>query len=259
MLDHLEFIARLAQSTGEILLKHYRDQDNHPRLKKDFTVLTNADLAADAHIKAEIQAAYPDDHILSEEGDTSYPADSPATWVIDPLDGTGNFSLGLHYWGTSIARFQDGVPVLAGLCFPVFGEVFTAAGGQGAFLNGKRLDLINDPAQVPIAIYTCDSRLHRQYDVSMRIKPRILGSVAYNFCAVASGVSRLGIETSPHLWDIAASWLILREAGGHFRHWADDAFPLLPGNDYARNIYPSSAAATLDLLDEADQKIKEKE
>jgi myo-inositol-1(or 4)-monophosphatase len=254
----LAFITQLAQSTGEILLDQFRAKDIDPRLKSDHTIVTNADLAADKFIRTAILSAYPNDSVLSEEASTVFPESGGATWVIDPLDGTSNFSLGLHYWGTSIARVVNGMPQLAGLCFPALGETYTAVCDGGAFLNGHRLD-VNDASRTPpIAVYTCDSRLHRQYNVKIRIKPRILGSAAYNYCAVAAGISKLGIETSPHLWDIAASWLVVHEAGGHFRTWDSPVFPASPGQDYAQKIFPASCAATVDLLDEADQKISKK-
>ena len=111
MTDPLTFAAQLAQETGQLLLQYYQSPDTRSQLKPDKTIITEADLAADQHIAKAIQTQFPDDHILSEENNTTYTGH--ITWVIDPLDGTSNFALGVHYWGVSIARIVDGWPDIA--------------------------------------------------------------------------------------------------------------------------------------------------
>jgi myo-inositol-1(or 4)-monophosphatase len=253
MTDPLHFAAHLAQETGQLLLRYYQSPHTHSTLKPDRTVLTEADLAADSHITMTLRAQFPEEHILSEEGDTTYTGGT--TWVIDPLDGTSNFALGVHYWGVSIARIVAGWPALAALYFPVIGELYTARRGEGAHLNGTPLRTNSAPHPRPVAFFTCDSRVYRRYQVDIAYKARILGSAAYNFCALARGVSTLGFETTPRIWDIAASWLVLKEAGGALAAYADEPFPLQPGTNYKALPFPLLGAENEESLAQARKRI----
>lgn len=257
MIDPLPFAADLARETGEILLRYYQSPDIQSTLKPDHTILTEADLAADKHLTATLQTHFPSDHILSEEGNTSY--GGKTSWVIDPLDGTSNFAQGVHYWGVSIARIVDGWPDTAALYFPVFGELYTAQRGQGAALNGVPIRTSTTPQPHPVAFFTCDSRVYRRYQVEIPYKARILGSAAYNFCALARGVSTVGFETTPRIWDIAASWLVLLEAGGAIHPYAQAPFPLQPGTDYKSVPFPLLGAENAETLAYARQRITRKE
>ncbi len=255
MTDLFAFVNDLVQETGEILLNLYHDPQTQSRIKADYTLLTDADLAANEHITASIRRQFPNDHILSEEQETRDPETPGPTWVVDPLDGTTNFSLGVHYWGVSVARILDGWPQVAGLSFPVFKETYMARRGEGAYLNAVPLRLAPETAQPPVSLFTCDSRTFRRYQVKLRQKPRILGSAAYNFCSIARGVSLLGFESRPHIWDIAGSWLVLEEAGGFLRSWQKQPFPMRPGKDYRKTTFPTLGAARQDGIDLATQHI----
>lgn len=254
MTDVHLFTAGLARDTGEILRRYFEQPGRRARYKPDNTLLTEADLAADRHIRTVIRAVFPDDAILSEEEGTVFPLDGGPTWVIDPLDGTTNFSQGLHHWGVSIARIVDGFPQTAALSFPVIGELYTAHTGQGAWLNGSPLTVPPADSHM-VSFFLCDSRLHRRYTTTIRYKPRILGSAAYTFCAIAKGIGVIGFESVPKIWDIAAAWLVLREAGGALAA-LEEVFPLEPGSDYARRSFPLIGAADEGHLAAAQEKIQ---
>ena len=249
MTDPLAFATRLARETGQLLLHYYQSADTQTQLKSDHTLLTEADLAADRYITAALQQQFPDDHILSEENQTTYLGHT--TWVVDPLDGTSNFSLGIHYWGVSLARIVNGWPELAALYFPVLDELYTARRGYGAAWNGKTIRADAMPHPRPVSFFTCDSRLFQHYQVEVPYKARILGSAAYNFCAVARGISTIGFETVPRLWDIAASWLVLKEAGGAIQFYAKELFPLQSGTDYKPIPFPILGAENQEMLNHA--------
>lgn len=256
MTDPLAFAAALAIETGQLLVRYYQAPRAPTRLKPDHTLLTEADLAADQHLTTAIQSHFPNDHILSEERNTRYTGGT--TWVIDPLDGTSNFALGVHYWGVSIARVVDGWPDIAALSFPMFGELYTARRGEGAQLNGTPIRTHSSSQPRPVAFFTCDSRVFRRYHVEVPYKARILGSAAYNFCALARGISTLSFETIPRVWDIAASCLVLKEAGGAFRAYTDEPFPLQPGTDYKTIPYPILGAENEEALAQAQKHITPK-
>lgn len=253
MTDPLQYAEQLARETGRLLLNYYQSPATRSTLKPDHTILTEADLAADRHLTASLQTHFPEDDILSEEANTYYRGNT--TWVIDPLDGTSNFALGVHYWGVSIARIANGWPELAALYFPVIGEMYTARLGEGAFLNGVPIRTSASQSPRHVAFFTCDSRVYRKYQVDIPYKARILGSAAYNFCALARGVSTIGFETTPRIWDIAASWLVLKEAGGAITAYADDPFPLQPSTDYKPIPYPLLGAENEEALAQARKRI----
>ena len=99
MNEPFDFTKKLATEAGKTLLGFYRASGIEQSRKADKTVVTEADLAADEMIRTAIRKEYPQDGILSEEENTTYPSGKRFVWVIDPLDGTTNFSLGLHHWG----------------------------------------------------------------------------------------------------------------------------------------------------------------
>jgi myo-inositol-1(or 4)-monophosphatase len=220
-------------------------------------VVTEADLAADQLIAAAIQENFPNDALLSEELQTKAANHSDAIWVIDPLDGTTNFSLGLHYWGTSIARVVNGWPQVAALYFPLFDELYSAQKGKGAALNGKSLKTKPPDKSQPTSFFSCCSRTFHRYDVKVRYKTRILGAASYTMCAVARGSAILGFEVTPKIWDIAGGWLVVQEAGGLVETLdGSEPFPIVSGQDYQRCNYPTLTAATPAEIAKARSQIK---
>ena len=253
-MDTLTFATQLAQQTGELLLTYYRRSGIGTTMKADRTVVTEADLAADHLIRQAIRENYPDDGLLSEEEGTIYPAGKRAVWIVDPLDGTTNFSLGMHYWGVSIARLVNGEPDTAALYFPLLDELFTAQRGGGAFLNGSRLE-VKPPDQMN-TFFSCCSRTLENYDVGLRCKTRILGSAAYGLGTVARGSAVLAFEVTPKVWDFCGSWLVTCEAGGVIQVLdGGTPFPLTPGTDYEGQGYPILTAATPEMWTKGQAKI----
>jgi myo-inositol-1(or 4)-monophosphatase len=250
---NLHFASQLARQAGELLLKYFNRADNQTHLKFDRSIVTEADIAADHLIAQAIQGAYPGDNLLSEELQTVSPENvDEAVWIIDPLDGTTNFSLGLYYWGVSIARLKGNQLELAALYFPLLDELYITRRGQGAFLNNEAISVkLPDPKQ-PVSFFACCGHTHRRYDVRVPYKPRILGSAAFSFCSVARGIALIGFEATPKIWDIAAVWLLVKEAGGVIEGYEQDSpFPLLPGLDYSQRNFPTLAAANRELIQKA--------
>ncbi len=199
---------------------------------------------------------------MSEELQPDYPSvtadPSRAVWVVDPLDGTTNFHLGLPFWGVSIARLVNGWPETAAVCFPQLGELYSAQKGQGAWLNGNPLRVRRDQFR-KLSFFACCSRTLKTYRVDIPYKTRILGCAAYTFCAVARNIAILGFETTTKIWDIAGAWLVLQEAGGEISSLDGlSPLPLRPGLDYASQAFPILAAADPERLEWARQRITPK-
>lgn len=273
MIDALTFATQLALQTGRLLLEHHSPTGTQASLKTDRTVVTTADLAADRLISQAIREGFPYDELLSEELRPEYESHASdssekkqtafrrekAVWVIDPLDGTTNFSLGLHYWGVSIARLEDGLPEVAALYFPLLDELYTTQRGQGAYLNGDPIRVRPPDKDHPASFFSCCSRTHKRYDVRVRYKTRILGSAAYDLCSVARGTAVLGFQATPKIWDIAGAWLMVEEAGGVVEtHDSSKPFPLMVLQDYNLQAYPTLAAANQEVLAKGREWIRPK-
>ena len=249
---------KAALRTGKTLLGLYQNGDRTGFLKKDQTLVTKADRTADKMIQEMIRGEFPVDQILSEEGSTIFP-NSQHVWIIDPLDGTVNFSRGLDYWGVSIAHLENGRPQAAALYFPVTDELFTAVHGGGAFLNGQPLKVFEDFDEDLFPIFVHCSRMHKLYRVSLPCKNRSLGAAAYHLCLIANNKAVLAFESTVRIWDFAASWLIIKEAGGTIEPFGNlQPFPAEPGTDYHMIPFPIIAAASKEVVDQARKNIIQK-
>ncbi len=254
-----QFATQLAQAAGEILLTYYQPGGLAANLKSDRTVVTAADYAADEFIRAEIHTNFPEDGLLSEEENTIFPQKNEYVWIIDPLDGTTNFSLGLHHWGVAIARLKNGYPELGVLYFPSLNELFVAERGKGAFLNERQLRVNPNMDQLPATFFSCCSRAARRYQLEIPYKMRILGSAAYGLATVARGSAIVAFEVTPKVWDFSASWLITREAGGVIALLdGSSPFPLTSGENYEKKSHALLVAPTQALWDSARQKISKR-
>ena len=208
-----------------------RAQSPDPRLKADGTWITDADLAMQARVQRELAVLWPAIPLLGEEmsaetqqrlmADEAARPEGPGLWVLDPLDGTSNFSAGLPVFGPSLAWIQGGRVRLGVVVDVMRDEVFSAALGAGAYLNGQPLRVSAAPPPLAKAIACIDfKRLSAPLATQLAMRPpyssqRSIGSVALDWCWVAAGRFHLYLHGSQGLWDYAAGSLILSEAGGH--------------------------------------------
>ncbi|TAM89341.1 MAG: inositol monophosphatase [Jatrophihabitans sp.] len=184
-------------------------------------LVTQADRATERWLRERLASRRPDDAILGEEGGASA-GSSGLRWVLDPIDGTVNFVLGLPQYAVSVA-VQDVEGTVAGaVCNPVTGEVFAASRGAGARCNGRALA---GPREVPLdrAVvatgfsYRAEVR-RAQAAVLARLLPRIadvrrMGAASLDLCAVAAGRVDGYFEAGLHPWDYAAGMLVATESG----------------------------------------------
>jgi myo-inositol-1(or 4)-monophosphatase len=255
----LKFATQLAMDTGQLLLEYFNPNGTHSKLKEDYSVVTEADLSADKMITEAIRKNYPNDGLISEELQPEIGSADSAVWVVDPLDGTTNFSLGLPIWGVSIARVVDGWPEIGVAHFPFLDELYSACRGAGAFMNGDQIHSKPPEPGKPSSFFSCCTRTHRHYDVSIRYKTRILGSACYTLCAIAKGMAVVGFEATPKIWDISAGWLIANESGAAVEtRDGSQPFPLRDNFDYRSKSFPVLVGANQDLLEKSRQQIKPK-
>jgi myo-inositol-1(or 4)-monophosphatase len=256
MSSPLQFAVNIAQQAGEKLLSYFRFEGIPSDFKADHTAVTQADMAADRLICQAIREQFPQDNILSEESNPGhFFADSP-TWVIDPLDGTANFSLGLPIWGVSIARLIDGVPDIGVLNFPMTNELYAAQRGGGVTLNGIPLHSIQTGEHTVTPFFSCCSRTIRRYIINLPYKARVLGASTHTFANVARGSAVAGLQLTPKIWDFAAGWLIVEEAGKvlEVMH-GPNPFPLDPSIDYSKTVFPIILGVNAEYINEVRQGI----
>jgi len=222
--DFQKSAVEIAEHVGSWLREQFGEKIQ-TRLKADDSVVTELDLAAEKIILEQIKRRYPDHQVLGEELSPHQLMDH-WTWVVDPIDGTRNFALGIPMWAVSVALMENGEPVAAAIHLPVTNETYHASKGNGAWLNKHRID-VGQKEHLKDAIASTDLL---PIDYAQRIPPlvlqgifmavrrtRMLGSVCCGMCYVASGKLDLYYRPEVNVWDVAAGVLIVREAGGEVR------------------------------------------
>lgn len=238
----LESIQELARQVGGMQKENLGRRDLVINQKSsNIDMVTEIDKRSETMIVDFLRREYPDHAILAEESGASG-QESEYRWVIDPLDGTTNYAQGLPIFAISIALEHRGDPLLGVVYAPVTGEMFSAIRGQGAYCNGKRLQVgqKTELAECVLATgFPYDIATHPvnnvDYFVSMATKTRAvrrMGAAAYDLAGVASGVFDGFWELCLSPWDVAASVLFVREAGGivvPFR--SDRKISIVAGNE----------------------------
>jgi myo-inositol-1(or 4)-monophosphatase len=144
-------------------------------------------------------------------------------WVIDPLDGTFNYSRRIPLWGISVALLHQGREIVGVIFDPLHGELFHAEAGKGAFMNGKRIHVSErsplSAAIIAFGFSSNEERLRQGLRVAAELpraagKVRGLGSAVLHLAYVACGRLDGFFEFGINQWDIAAGVLLIREAGG---------------------------------------------
>jgi myo-inositol-1(or 4)-monophosphatase len=184
-------------------------------------LVTEHDRAAEEAIVAGLRAARPDDAVIGEEG-TARPGTTGISWYVDPIDGTTNFVYGLPGWSTSIAAGDADGTLVGAVYVPTSGELFAAARGRGATLDGAPIRC-GDEAEPALALlatgfsYDADTRRRQATRLAGLIGSvrdiRRFGSAAVDLCHAACGRVDAYVEDGLRVWDLAAGELIAREAG----------------------------------------------
>ncbi len=219
----LEAALTMAESAGKIHKKYYRSAGLEQSTKSnDSDVVTIADKQAEASILAYIREHFPMHGVISEESGRDHD-EREWRWVIDPLDGTTNYSAGLPVFCVSIA-VEHNMEAVVGVVFaPVLGECFFAVKGVGAWLNGKTIRCSDNGEMSKAVVATGapydrtvnpDNNLEEICRVALHVRGiRRMGSAAIDLCYTAAGFFDAYWELNLNRWDIAAGQLIAAEAG----------------------------------------------
>lgn len=207
--------------------------------KTDGSLVTEADIAAQAALEAALQAIVPcpvvGEEMLESEQRRLWQQDGWC-WCIDPLDGTGNFVNGKPYFGVSVALVKDRVSQLGVIFDPSANEMFAAARGHGATLNSKPLKLAPVPhalsaARAEAGLYKKLGKLKQAlFTAAPFASLSMSGASVLQWCHLAAGRYDVFVHPGENPWDYAAGALILEEAGGalctftHDDYWTDPAW-----------------------------------
>lgn len=229
--------ALAAAHAGGALLRSKFGTRLHIEEKSAKDLVTEADREAEAAIVAIIQARFPEHNILAEEGDYP-PTPSPFRWIIDPLDGTTNFTHAFPWVAVSIAVEEAGEIILGIVYNPIYEELFVAAKGQGATLNGRPLQVsaINrlDRALLATGFAPASSASPaNNFDHFLRFQERAQacrrpGAASLDLACVAAGRFDGFWEMKLKPWDTAAGMLLVTEAGGRVSNF--DGAPFAPSH-----------------------------
>jgi myo-inositol-1(or 4)-monophosphatase len=240
-----------AREAGAILLRHYREGAEAWEKSEDNPV-THADLESDRAIAERLRAAFPDDALLSEET-VQDPARTAKrrVWIVDPMDGTKEFTKRIPEFCVSIALVEAGEPVVGAILNPAAGVACWATRGGGTWREGVRVH-VTAPARLADAVVIASrTEISRhQFDPYegwfKEIRP--VGSIAWKLACIACGEGDLNVSVAPkNEWDVCAGDLLVREAGG--RYLAFDGKPRIY-NQRETLIEAGMAAGAPGLLEE---------
>ena len=250
----LDVALAAAAAAGEIIRGGWHS-DRQITFKGRADIVTDIDVAAEKAMLEILTGAFPDFGILAEES-PPVPGASPYRWVVDPLDGTRNYAQSIPHFCT-IAALADGDDVIAGVIYdPMREETFTAAAGQGAFLNGQPI-AVSGTTELSRSLLSydlgyIDEKAALALDMLRSLWPglysvRLMGSAGLGVAYAAAGRVDLFFHHSLSPWDIAAGLILAQEAGGIIvdRHGAKAGL-------FTPSVICSSPALIQEFLDATD-------
>ncbi len=214
LLTDFEIIIReageIARATARTEFKRWtKGHDNSP--------VSDGDIAVNNFLRARLAALSPGAGWLSEETEDHLPdRDMPLAWIVDPIDGTRAYINGRADWTVAVALVEDGMPQLAAVYAPVTDEMFLAARGLGATLNGRRIHVSAGAGLTGAKLAGPRRYLDRLTSLHPQIaaQPKIY-SLALRLARVAHGELDAAFAShGGHDWDLAAADLLVHEAGG---------------------------------------------
>lgn len=235
--DDLALALALADAADAVTLPRFRAVDLRVERKPDRTPVTDADTACEDRLRAELATRRPADAVLGEERGGSL--GDGRVWVIDPIDGTKNFSRGVPVWATLVALVEGGRPAVGVVSAPALGRRWWAAAGRGAHTSdpargvaASRIAVSGVAALDDAYASTTDldswRTLGRQ-DAWLALTRACWESRAFgdfwHHCLVAEGLLDVAVEPEANTWDLAAAQILVEEAGGRLTDLTGAARP----------------------------------
>lgn len=246
--DDLALLLEAAAEAGAIAMRYFR-KSPEVWMKNGRSPVSEADYAADTFLRETLMAARPDYGWLSEETvDTPARHQAQRLFVVDPIDGTRGFLDGGNEWCVSVAVVEAGRPVVGVLQAPARKERFWAVSGEGAFLDGARLRVV-EPGQPPqlAGPKPMVDRFGKIWPGGVS-RVAYIPSLAYRIAMISAGrLDATFVKPSAHDWDLAAADLILEQAGGRIADVAHKR-PIYGAQITSHGALAAGSGALLDAM-----------
>jgi len=224
-----EVAIQAAKEAGKIIMENFgKVHSIKMKSKRDF--VTETDIQAEKKILGILKKEFPDYSVLAEESGEH--GEGEMKWIVDPLDGTTNYSIGNPFFNVSIGlakKTGNRWEIISGVVYsPVTGEVFSAEKGKGAFLNGEKISVSQESELSKLLLTFChgndESDIKRVcgFFQELKLKSRDFNRMragALELAFVAAGRIGAYISSGDMAWDSAAGSLLVREAGGRLTNF----------------------------------------
>ena len=232
----VELLTSWAKEAGEII-KNNKMEVSDKGTNTD--LVTNLDYAIEKFLIAKFNEHFPELSAISEEFNPDAKLQENC-FVIDPIDGTVNFANGLPGWAIQMAIVREGEIVVSVIFMPPTNEMFVAAKGEGAYLNGEQIHVNGNPVNKCLFTLDAGSRLNKGKMIE-ELKEftrhhRSIGSAAASFSYVAKGALGATCLLKYSLWDFMPGLLMAKEAGAKVFD-NTNKFVLVANNDETLNVF----------------------
>jgi len=238
MSDYLDELTRRIEAAkiavmAQTSLLHAEFGKADSRWKSDGTRVTAIDIAISENISRELKAKFPGDQVFSEElpeGEGPLPVTARFAWVLDPIDGTNNFALGIPYCAISLALIVHGEPVY-GVIYDLGRRVLMHGGPGFGMFDGDRATAVSTAAPTLETIVGFHSPSDKALipaaeAILTNFKIRGLGSATLHLAYVAAGLFGGAVDFNVKIWDIAAAIPLCRAAGGEVIFMNGEQLPM---------------------------------
>jgi myo-inositol-1(or 4)-monophosphatase len=229
------FAKMAAVQAGHAILPHFRSQltiDNKlESLGQGWDPVTAGDRAAEQVIRALIEKHYPDHGIIGEEFGTK-PPKSDFTWILDPIDGTRAFVIGMPTWATLIGLYHQDQPLLGVMHQPFVGDLFVGNPFGAWLINGNHERKLKAASTRTLSsalvgttaphLYSDPVSAHGLANINAKCRSMRYGGDAYFFALVGAGLLDVAMDCGLQIYDIAALIPIMRGAGATVGTWTGD-------------------------------------
>ena len=251
--SHLKTAIEAATSAGQLIREAFGQTTSSRAKTNERDLVTEVDIKSQEIIVHILKRDFPRIPIVAEEGERESPG-GELLWLVDPLDGTTNFTRGIELFTVAICLSLDLVPVVAAVYHPVFDHLYTAERGEGAYLNAKRLS-VSETGR--LGQFTVSSNLSYKNEERVVILEnirrlmintaglRLIFSVELELCMVARGSFDAALVYQANPWDIAAGCLVVREAGGVVTNWSGEDWKITDSSCLASNAAQHTAMLSM--------------
>jgi myo-inositol-1(or 4)-monophosphatase len=221
-----EVLLRAIRSAGQIQRDNFQSTVNYKVKESISSIVTDVDISCDKTIMEIISGALPAHNILTEEhGLINH--NSEYTWVVDPLDGTSNFAAGIPWFGVLIAVFRGNTPIMGGAYLPMEDLLYFAEEGKGAFVNSEKLAIPESKLKNSLVAFGIDYTENAEYlEFGLNCYHWLIKNTRnirstnslVDWTLLTEGKLGATVNLFTKIWDIAAPWIIIKEAGGELKH-----------------------------------------